>query len=317
MNLVKAFNIILLIFLLFLFNSCKEKTEILTSKIIYDVYISPVEIEQPHVNYLSPKKRQEVLKFVTKAFKTNKVTDSIGNIITIDNLSKKIYELDTNVNAIDNASKLLEKFILDQWDVIRFEESWEYNKNTGQIFKAVKNLSFMKGEKDSFMMPTMSKHIFSIDVANIKMKKPDLDKSYVIYDVCIIPLVESTSAYYHNISLSSRQKYFTDLFNAVRNNKAIVLDYFYEKIPRDKISDLFVIKGIEEFTNKEISIPISIEEIGRIKFIEQWYWDTSNLTLNKYVFGVNPGLQVRKEDDLIGFSPLFWAIFNKKIINDL
>ena len=304
-----------LIFTLFI--SCKNKNnEVFTSEIIYDAYILPVEYDMPFVNHLGYKDRQQVLDFIHKAMKLNKVTDSTGNIISLEQINNQLALVDSSFSYTQ--SNNLEKFILNFWDVIRFDESWDYNKKTGQIYKTVKKISFLKVIKDSFMMPINSKEIFSIELnAAPKKSKIDINKSMVIYDVCIIPLVENSSPYYHQISLSDKQKYFTDLFNIVKNNKITVLDYFYNLIPKKKTSELFYTRGIEDSTNKEINIPVSINEIGRIKFMEQWYWDTTNLSINKYVIGVNPGLKVMQEDDLIGYSPLFWAIFNKEFVDVL
>lgn len=309
--------IVIFTLLFTLFTSCKNKNnEVFTSEIIYDAYIHPVEYDMPFVNHLGYTDRQQVLSFIYKALELNKVIDSTGNIISLEQINNKIVLLDSSFTNTPNNH--LEKFILNFWDVIRFDESWEYNKKTGQIYKTVKKVSFLKAIKDSFMMPINSKEIFSIELNTASKKyKIDIDKPMVIYDVCIIPLVDNPSPYYHQISLSDKQKYFTDLFNIVKNNKITVLDYFYNLIPKEKISELFYTRGIEDSTNKEVNIPISINEIGRIKFMEQWYWDTTNLSVNKYVIGVNPGLKVMQGDDLIGYSPLFWAIFNNEFVDVL
>lgn len=317
MKKLKLSYIVIFTLIFTLFISCKNKNiEVLTPEIIYDAYIHPVEYDMPFVNHLGYKDRQQVLDFIYKAIKLNKVTDSTGNIISLEQINNKLALLDSSIYYTQ--SNNLEKFILNFWDDIRFDESWEYNKKTGQIYKTVKKISFLKVIKDSFMMPINSKEIFSIELnAASKKSKIDIDKPMVIYDVCIIPLVENLSPYYHQISLSDKQKYFTDLFNIVKNNKITVLDYFYNLIPKEKIPELFYTRGIEDSTNKEINIPVSINEIGRIKFMEQWYWDTTNLSINKYVIGVNPGLKVIRGDDLIGYSPLFWAIFNKEFVDVL
>lgn len=316
---MKKFNLfyIVIFIILLTLSACKQnKNEVLTPEFIYDVYILPVEYDMPFVNHLGYKDRQLVLDFIYKAIEQDKATDSLGDIISLDQINNNLTLIDSIF--INNQKNNFENFIFNLWDVIRFHESWDYNKKTGQIYKTVKKISFLKAVKDSFMMPIKSKHILSIELNETTNKiKIDFNKSIVIYDACIIPLVESASPYYHQISLNDRQKYFNDLFNIVKNNKIPVLDYFYNSIPKEKISELFYTRGIEENTNREVNIPISIDEIGRIKFMEQWYWDTTNLSLNKYVIGVNPGLRVIQEDDLIGYSPLFWTIFYKKFLDVL
>ena len=48
--------------------------------------------------------------------------------------------------------------------------------------------------------------------------------------------VDNPSPYYHQISLSDKQKYFTDLFNIVKNNKITIL-LFYNLIPKRKFQN--------------------------------------------------------------------------------
>jgi hypothetical protein len=68
-----------------------------------------------------------------------------------------------------------------------------------------------------------------------------------------------------------------------------------------------------DYHDTVINKELSIHEITRIRFLEEWNLNKRNKQINKVVMGIAPLLESYDENgNLRGYQPMFWVFFDKK-----
>lgn len=168
----------------------------------------------------------------------------------------------------------------------------------------------------------MKKHIIIIlSLALIIAScSPGQNKSLVTqkiqYDVSIKSPDSSYDPWIQNIGQTDREKFVSDLMNAVYEGRVQAYDYFNRPMSLDELNGVLtdtayrtltrIVPPYEVFDTVIVS-KIEISDINKIRFLEEWYMDDQDLVFEKVVIGIAPVAEKYDEEgNFIGLLPLFW-----------
>lgn len=143
------------------------------------------------------------------------------------------------------------------------------------------------------------------------------------YDVSIKSPDPSFDWWVQNIEGMNREAFIADLIEAAYKGDVTTYDPFLlSKLEPGQISrigrrsdTLRIQKSVPPYNYYDtiISVELSIHDITRIRFLEEWNLNEKNMQIHKEVLGIAPLLESYDESgELRGFQPMFWIFFDKK-----
>ncbi|MBP7496930.1 MAG: hypothetical protein KA792_04625 [Bacteroidales bacterium] len=293
---------------------CKYKTkhrEVLTSRIDYNVLINNPDIDKKYwVQNIEGAKRYEMYdRFKQAALNNNSLYDCYNNNIISKELINKMFQANDTARISFNY-KLLNH--------LRFSEKWLYNASKGDFEKIVYSLGFVK-TIDSSLFPLFC---IRFDTNFVDEKKYILiDK--IQYDVFIKNPENNFEWYEQNIENPGRIKYVETLIKNVLGGKIKLYDYFNESLSAEKFKKEHYFSDTLTFQNPNppfnnydtiFNHSLEIENIVKLRFLEEWSIGEKSGKFYKRVLGINPMLVKYNENgEIKGYMPLFWIYFDKSL----
>ena len=124
-----------------------------------------------------------------------------------------------------------------------------------------------------------------------------------------------------------QREYFVDMIiDGAISGKYKAYDYFYSPLTLNEVasimSDTTYFTLYDEdppYAERDTMVIYTIlkEDIQRIRFLEEWHVDPTNLSTEKKVLGIAP---IAKRIDVTGterWQPLFWIFVDEKFIEEL
>lgn len=152
-----------------------------------------------------------------------------------------------------------------------------------------------------------------------KTEKTVISKK-IQYDVNIKNTNSNYDPWIENISQRDRIFFVKSLLDAAYEGKIKAYDYFNKPLNLDKLKSMGVdsiyktltrtYPPYEEFDTLIIN-RINIEDINKIRFLEEWLMNENNFIFEKKVIGIAPVIDKYDTDgNLLGKQPLFWIYPN-------
>jgi len=148
------------------------------------------------------------------------------------------------------------------------------------------------------------------------------------YDVTIRNSDPDFDWWVQNVEGSNRENLVKDILNRVVEGNIITYDFFsYKQFSKEEVQR--ILKKIDTISVERSTPPydlvdtvlikeIRIQDITKLRFMEEWYIDKSTLVFTKKVIGLCPLAEVYTETgELRGFKPLFWIFFDEKYPGEL
>lgn len=142
------------------------------------------------------------------------------------------------------------------------------------------------------------------------------------YDVSIKNSHSNYDPWIENMSENQRFTFVQNLLDAAYNGKITVYDYFNKAISLKKLKKIGVdsiyktltrtYPPYEEFDTIIIN-RINIQDINKIRFLEEWKMNETNFVFEKKVIGIAPVIdKYDRNGNLLGKQPLFWIYPEEK-----
>lgn len=141
------------------------------------------------------------------------------------------------------------------------------------------------------------------------------------YDVLIKTPDQDFDWWVQNIEGSKRESFVKTFLDLASSGKVKTYDYLNLPLSKHQIDSILVrydtITNIDPRTNVATRVPVkeelNIQQITKVRFLEEWNFDEKKLNFDKKVVG----LMLMKENygdstELRGYSPLFWIYFDDK-----
>lgn len=131
-----------------------------------------------------------------------------------------------------------------------------------------------------------------------------------------------------NIETSKRISFIETLFDWACTGKVKTFDYLTnEALTAEQVCAIGNEKDTIRITSTEppydekdtvIQNHLDLKEIHKVKFLEEWSFDTERHSMSKKLIGIAPALTVYDDSSSIkGYKPLFWIYFDKEYIDKL
>lgn len=160
--------------------------------------------------------------------------------------------------------------------------------------------------------------IFSILGCKQKQKKEILTTK-IQYDVPIVALDQQTDWWVNNIEGSRREPFLKRVMEASEKGQIKLYDYYNKPMTplqlQAQCTDTIYQTLLRDYPPYEefdtmIIIPVEYRDITKIRFLEEWTWDPSNLQIEKKVIGMGPVIQ-RELAGTTFNQLLFWVYFDE------
>ncbi len=240
-----------------------------------------------------------------------KITDTSGNVIDTAKLKSFFFASDTitmtrPMPPYDMYDTVLSARIVTPSNIValRFREEWSYDPTTLAITKKVVAVAPIK----------------SITTFDAETGMPDInyllspywinfdEKSYPTYMLTqrIMYGVDFKQAVYanvKNIDSTLIEKYFNTILERICSDSLACYEYTGEDLANHRLSGAEVKTLMKEQ-------PETFKNISNIRFLEEWTFDYTNLSLTKRVVGVCPvTVEYDENGEIRGYRPLFWVYF--------
>lgn len=141
------------------------------------------------------------------------------------------------------------------------------------------------------------------------------------YDVTIKSPDPDLEWWVQNIEGMNREAFVTDLLEATHKGTVKTYDPFLlSAISPDQISRIGRRTDTlrmqlpvppYSFYDTVINVELSIHDITRIRFLEEWKLNPKNMQVHKEVLGIAPLLESYDENGFLrGYQPMFWIFFD-------
>lgn len=328
---MKKQNLILFILVIIIsLSGCKNKEKIekinLTEEIFYEMPIKNPYFDETTPWYYNNIEKESRLEFINLLISTAKS----GEYTLLDYQGK---ELDPNklMDAFcfahpifDSISDTLICYEIEDIAYLEFEEKWEYDKNTGKIFKEVHGISpcFSIEHKLGYEGKKFRK-IFSLQPKLTDSEEKEYDKvitERIVYDAFIInPHIQMKKENYNAIALEKRKEYINSIFDKVKNEEIQCYDYYFSPIPAAKASQILYSKDTIQVMDPNppydtrdtvIENSLNAEDITKIRFMEKWSINTKSMEMHKEVIGIS-FFYTSYIGDIPGYMHVFWIFFDE------
>ena len=133
---------------------------------------------------------------------------------------------------------------------------------------------------------------------NMIEKKDNLVADTIVYDVVVKNPNPDDPYMEKNLRHLKRQKLISEIAQAVFNGQIVAYDF----ITREPINEKRL---------KNIKKEFDVEQIGLVKFNEQWYFDKNDFTMEKKVSSIVLGYEVKdRKGNFRGYKPYFEVHLN-------
>jgi len=124
------------------------------------------------------------------------------------------------------------------------------------------------------------------------------------------------------LSKEKRIEFLTDILEKVKKQELPLYYYISDTLipmEKDYMDDLFhhvdteYVLVDEEYLKIPIEENLDVDGIVKLKFLEQWYFNSSSNEFTKKVVAICPMVERYKNDkEILGYKGLFWIYLNKK-----
>lgn len=124
------------------------------------------------------------------------------------------------------------------------------------------------------------------------------------------------------LSKDKRTSFLSDLLGKVKSGELPAYYYFSDtliRMEKEYLDDLFhhvdteYVLVDEEYIKIPIEEELDVDAIVKLKFMEQWYFDSSSNQFSKKVIAVCPMIErFKNEKEILGYQGLFWIYLNKE-----
>ena len=322
---------VLLTFSVLLF-SCKNEKKIktITEKIEYEVQIKNNEQDSDWwIQNIEGSDREKFINLIFDAVNDKKIkiySNDCNEVVQIEDVYKKIISYDTINTKFQDTVLLTNPLKLKNITYFKFKEKWIFDEKTLLITKNVLGYSpvFINQLNEHqikiplfWIIPDTS---ITIDAKNLITITPKIQ-----YDVNIKNSDSTGEWYENNIEISEREYFINKILSEIATGKYKVFDFFDQPVDKDKIkqilhrTDTVLVENIEKpeiYDTKVITTDIDARSIVKIRFVEEWKINPSDLHIFKYVKAISLLTEVKDENGSIrGYTPLFWIYFDDNIRN--
>jgi len=137
------------------------------------------------------------------------------------------------------------------------------------------------------------------------------------------PYPDETDWWKENMEGSQREKFVNILLDAAFGGKVKAYDYMdnslLSKAQIDNITNhkdtIRMVRAYPPYDEYDTIVVQKLErkDIHRITFMEEWYFDEKNFTMEKKVVGIAPAVTIYADSNEIkGYKPLFWIYLDDK-----
>lgn len=158
--------------------------------------------------------------------------------------------------------------------------------------------------------------------ANSESKHALLTKR-IQYDVNIQNSDTEMDWWIQNMEGASREKFIKQLMQQAMEGKVKAYDVFsYKLLSSSDLNEIF--KKVDTISIERLVPPydlvdtvlvkeIRLNDIKRIRFLEEWRMDDNSLAFTKTVLGMCPLVEKLEESgEVRGYKPLFWVFLDKR-----
>ncbi|MDD3737814.1 MAG: hypothetical protein PHP31_00780 [Lentimicrobiaceae bacterium] len=137
------------------------------------------------------------------------------------------------------------------------------------------------------------------------------------YDVPICDVSADSYWWINNIEGIKREEFVKHIFKQVTDGNVVAHDIFsYRQLSAEDVKT--IIRRVDTISVMSAQPPyelvdtvlikeISVQDITKIRFLEEWYFDKKTLQIDKKVKGICPVVEIYNEDGTFrGNKPLFW-----------
>ncbi len=153
--------------------------------------------------------------------------------------------------------------------------------------------------------------------------KSSLVTERIQYDVTIKSPDPEYDWWVQNLEGAKREGLLADIFGSVSGGKVKAYDFFSNKLlTPDEVkkilrrTDTVAVERPDpphELVDTVLVHELSMKEISRLRFLEEWQMDHQTLAFTKKVVGICPLVEVYAESgELRGYKPLFWVFFDER-----
>ena len=143
------------------------------------------------------------------------------------------------------------------------------------------------------------------------------------YDVPIVSPDPEFDWWVQNIEGAKREELVQNILGSAVQGKVKVYDFFsYKLLSPEMVQgilrrvDTVALESPDpphELVDTVLVHELSVKDITRIRFLEEWEMNPVSLAFNKKVMGICPLVEVFTDSgESRGFKPLFWAFFDEK-----
>lgn len=146
------------------------------------------------------------------------------------------------------------------------------------------------------------------------------------YDVFVKSPDPSYDWWIQNIAGPQREQLVATILNGALSGKYPAYDYYYKPISPQQVSRILndtLRKTVQEkkppYELKDTLIvkKITVKDILKLRFMEQWEVNEQNLTFEKKVMGIAPVARITDPSGNTRWQPLFWLFPNKTFLKQL
>ncbi|MEI6123121.1 MAG: hypothetical protein WCQ95_05770 [Bacteroidota bacterium] len=137
------------------------------------------------------------------------------------------------------------------------------------------------------------------------------------------PYPDETDWWKENMEGQKREKFVNILLDAAFDGKVKAYDYFSDLLlTKQQVNSIMnrndTLKSTRPFPPYDEFDTVIVQKlerknIHRITFLEEWYFDEKNFTMEKKVVGIAPAITMYADSNEIkGYRPLFWIYLDDK-----
>lgn len=140
------------------------------------------------------------------------------------------------------------------------------------------------------------------------------------YDVTIKSPGADYDWWVQNIEGQDREEYVRGILKAAYEGQVKAWDIFHQPLSTEEVkaignrTDTLTYQRAEEpydLYDTVVTQTLNIQDITRIRFLEEWRSDPATLIMSKRVIGLCPLLErYGSEGELRGYMPMFWVYFD-------
>jgi len=163
-------------------------------------------------------------------------------------------------------------------------------------------------------------------MASCQQKKTTVITSKIQYDVSIKSPDPNYDWWIQNVAGPQREHLATMILEGALSGKYQAYDYFYQPITPKKVAQILndtIMKQVQdknppyELKDTLIIKKITVKDILKLRFMEEWKVNEQNLDFEKKVAGIAPVARITDASGNVRWQPLFWIFPDKAFLKNL